>query len=826
MTQAATSRRRVNPKTKLDLILDRVEKGVREVTIDVRDFTKEQVDRVIRTAEGRGLHVSSDGKHVLVRKLNPTSNPKSPSLMSAGEINKALDAIDAQVSKLTQEFIDAGRGHERPSEYLKMNDPLANRAKDLYNKRSALQIEKDMRYGPGAPSRLPKGRGFGPRMKNPVDPQMTDLAYRMGKEWGTKDRGLLRRDRNSFLRLFSNSLLEELRTRGLIKGRLAAEDRESLLAAFQDGYRATYEAGRQRNPEGSSEEMYQSFHGTPSTETLEYEQEVHYHGNLAALGELVELKVTLLSGDKAVLTFDAAEGEQAKNPQKWLLPKKSHKKNYEDVGYLPYALEHDIGFSGSKMYRPVKYENGTITVMSMDLAREEYDRYSRKSAIDAIKRLAGATRNPTTTYPKVYPTLAAAKRAWYDSAPGRNDKGTFRKVKGGYQIHEGKDNPFWPFSSHSRSVIYHVGTGDEYKLSGTHKGYKIYKEPTGGFAVPKLDAESRFDTKKDAEKFIDSWKKVRPNPGREYRYPDEARLMNSIAEGEMRLRSKRDSLGKKVSQAQLDAIQRSVDNSKRRLAEMQAENDAKYGRTNPKHKHGPFHEAGKLFSQSSGAITKPFDQFTDVVGKVGGYVDDQIGRVVNPTDNLWELIGERSGAEKASFSIHHEMPSIEYIKGTASDVLRKESPEAWEGIRSTSEKKEAISGFVKGFKRGFKAAKKTKRNPEVPSSDSVLLTVNEKGTQLYLTGGDQSIDLSSLKITGPAADKEHIVLGDVTHIVYRTQKDFDKFQPTDYIHEFSEDSGGPPPELVYDRINERLSLVGGVYFIKQPMLKTSPGIED
>jgi hypothetical protein len=259
---------------------------------------------------------------------------------------------------------------------------------------------------------------------------------------------------------------------------------------------------------------------------------------------------------------------------------------------------------------------------------------------------------------------------------------------------------------------------------------------------------------------------------------------------------------------------------------MQAENDAKYGRTNPKHKHGPFHEAGKLFSQSSGAITKPFDQFTDVVGKVGGYVDDQIGRVVNPTDNLWELIGERSGAEKASFSIHHEMPSIEYIKGTASDVLRKESPEAWEGIRSTSEKKEAISGFVKGFKRGFKAAKKTKRNPEVPSSDSVLLTVNEKGTQLYLTGGDQSIDLSSLKITGPAADKEHIVLGDVTHIVYRTQKDFDKFQPTDYIHEFSEDSGGPPPELVYDRINERLSLVGGVYFIKQPMLKTSPGIED
>jgi hypothetical protein len=91
------------------------------------------------------------------------------------------------------------------------------------------------------------------------------------------------------------------------------------------------------------------------------------------------------------------------NPkQKWLLPFKRGKKNYEDVGYLPYVLGHDIGFSGNKMYRPVKYENGAITVMSNDLAREQYDTYSRKSVMDAIKRLAGGKSNS-----KRNPQLAA-----------------------------------------------------------------------------------------------------------------------------------------------------------------------------------------------------------------------------------------------------------------------------------------------------------------------------------------------------------------------------------------------------------------------------------
>lgn len=85
---------------------------------------------------------------------------KPPECMTAGEINKALDRLDKIGSKLTDEFIAAGRGHELPSETFKKDDPLAKRYIENANARSRLRAEIAARYGPGAPSRLP--RGFGP----------------------------------------------------------------------------------------------------------------------------------------------------------------------------------------------------------------------------------------------------------------------------------------------------------------------------------------------------------------------------------------------------------------------------------------------------------------------------------------------------------------------------------------------------------------------------------------------------------------------------------------------------------------------------------------
>lgn len=57
-------------KTRLDLLLDRVEAGNREVTIDTDGLSRDQVDQIMATARGRGLSVSRDRRFVLVRDLS------------------------------------------------------------------------------------------------------------------------------------------------------------------------------------------------------------------------------------------------------------------------------------------------------------------------------------------------------------------------------------------------------------------------------------------------------------------------------------------------------------------------------------------------------------------------------------------------------------------------------------------------------------------------------------------------------------------------------------------------------------------------------------
>lgn len=80
--------------------------------------------------------------------------------MTAGQINKELDRLSKVSSKLIDKFIAVGRGHERISEIREKKDPLALAYIDNLNRTLQLRSEIERRYGPGAPSRLP--RGFGP----------------------------------------------------------------------------------------------------------------------------------------------------------------------------------------------------------------------------------------------------------------------------------------------------------------------------------------------------------------------------------------------------------------------------------------------------------------------------------------------------------------------------------------------------------------------------------------------------------------------------------------------------------------------------------------
>lgn len=112
------------------------------------------------------------------------------------------------------------------------------------------------------------------------------------------------------------------------------------------------------------------------------------------------------------------------------------------------------------------------------------------------------------------------------------------------------------------------------------------------------------------------------------------------------------------------------------------------------------------------------------------------------------------------------------------------------------------------------------------AGDNVMVAASEDGQQLYLVGGDQKIDLGSIHMDAAKWRKDLMDLGEIQELTYRTDKSFDDHRTTDYYHKLSEYSNGPRPSLLYDTLNDRLKLAGGVYRIPLPPMGTSPGIVD
>ncbi len=464
----------------------------------------------------------------------------------------------------------------------------------------------------------------------------------------------------------------------------------------QRGGPITYRSARE-NPQPAADDMYAAFHGEPSDETIEIAGEEHYHSHLAALGELVELKVKLVNGGTAVIGFETGAGEGEENPKGAKLP--IYSVSITQAKNIPSPTR---GFVGLGNARKEAAKVGSQFIAQVKDSQLKHVLYMAPSSsfslhdLNALVRSGGGFRaheNPGgTRYRGVITAipgqlLRGGKKkvvsSWIDSRKEAHDW-IYAMEQPGIETHhiergaptDEKKNPFWPFNSFTHTMIYHVGTGEKYKKSGSYKGYTLYKKlDTDEFLVPALDKDSRFDTLKDVKAFVDSWTKHSKNPG-------------------------------------------------------------------------PFREAGKLLGRGTRAARKPMNDFIGAAGKVGGYLDDELGRALNPS-------------------------------------------------------------------------------PSSHDSGPAYLTANEDGTQLFIVGGDQSLDLPGLGITGPQADKELVTIGQVTNVVYHAHKIFDgKREEYDYTHKLSEDSNGPLPVLIYDRINQQLKLSGGMYKIERPLVGTSPGIED
>lgn len=80
--------------------------------------------------------------------------------LGAAVINKALDRLEKESSEINDELIAAGFGHMGLQQISRLDHPVAQKYNQNYAQLSMLRDEIDRRYGPGAPSRLP--RGFGP----------------------------------------------------------------------------------------------------------------------------------------------------------------------------------------------------------------------------------------------------------------------------------------------------------------------------------------------------------------------------------------------------------------------------------------------------------------------------------------------------------------------------------------------------------------------------------------------------------------------------------------------------------------------------------------
>ena len=105
---------------------------------------------------------------------------------------------------------------------------------------------------------------------------------------------------------------------------------------------------------------------------------------------------------------------------------------------------------------------------------------------------------------------------------------------------------------------------------------------------------------------------------------------------------------------------------------------------------------------------------------------------------------------------------------------------------------------------------------EIAGLKGARLTMNESGTQLFVEGGDQSLDLAQF---GVKTEHDREYLGELARVTYHTNKTHlgRDGGNADYVHTFGrmESSGKKTerPQVFYDVLNEEILIAGGGYEI-------------
>lgn len=98
--------------------------------------------------------------------------------------------------------------------------------------------------------------------------------------------------------------------------------------------------------------------------------------------------------------------------------------------------------------------------------------------------------------------------------------------------------------------------------------------------------------------------------------------------------------------------------------------------------------------------------------------------------------------------------------------------------------------------------------------DGAVLATDGAKRQLYIVGGDQSVDLAEFGID-PETAHDRELLGELVRVVYHTDKSHlgDQGGDADYHHEFGEETG-QRGALIYNTLSQTLEIAGGGYSIE------------
>ena len=382
-----------------------------------------------------------------------------------------------------------------------------------------------------------------------------------------------------------------------------------------------------------------------------------------------------------------------------------------------------------------------------------------------------------------------------------------------------------------------AGKGRKPKAS-TFKGYRIVQRADGEYSVPRLDAGSRFETPADARKFIASWQRGQQNPARLKR---KSRFILTKSQLEdLALIAVGGGAAAPLARKLLKNPGRPGSAFQRCVAEVTAKGGAfdpravcaaaareKYGEA----KLEQMQRAGRQRAANRGKRRNPRTTKATYALELNGRPKRR-----NPTVKIGtrKVKVTRAGARVIRRLVAHDKlkPGRRNPEAESAEMYRLfHGKDADETVTYISEQHEhhtlwgagdlvRMTVLTPGNVRATIDVAPIPRGEKMPDPSAlpigkrVVLAASEDGRQMYLVSGNQELDLRRLGFR-PADERDNMVIGVIEGLVYQTEKDFHKFDLTNYTHRLGEESGYQPM-LVYHPRTPQLEIVGGRYRIERP----------